>query len=70
MLLSLSPNNNNPTFPQSQQGRAGVVIATTALLWCTEAMPLMITALVPAILFPLAGVMTAKAVAATYFNVS
>ncbi|KAL5262736.1 hypothetical protein ACHWQZ_G008214 [Mnemiopsis leidyi] len=48
--------------------RAGVVIATTALLWCTEAMPLMITALMPAILFPFAGVLDTKEVSAVYWN--
>ncbi|XP_063693484.1 Na(+)/citrate cotransporter-like [Bolinopsis microptera] len=48
--------------------RAGVVIATTALLWCTEAMPLMITALMPAILFPFAGVLDTKQVSAVYWN--
>lgn len=50
--------------------RAGVVIATTAILWCTEAMPLMITALVPTILFPFAGVMDTKDVSKQYYNVS
>ena len=56
--------------PQQKKERAGVVIATTALLWCTEAMPLMITALMPAILFPFAGVLDTKEVSAVYWNVS
>jgi sodium-dependent dicarboxylate transporter 2/3/5 len=55
---------------QQKKERAGVVIATTALLWCTEAMPLMITALMPAILFPFAGVLDTKQVSAVYWNVS
>ena len=55
---------------QQLKERAGVVIATTALLWCTEAMPLMITALMPAILFPFAGVLDTKQVSAVYWNVS
>ena len=58
------------TFPpQQKKERAGVVIATTALLWCTEAMPLMITALMPAILFPFAGVLDTKEISAVYWNV-
>lgn len=50
------------------KARAGVVIATTAILWCTEALPLMVTALMPAILFPFAGVMDTKEVCSKYFN--
>ena len=49
-------------FCQAKQGRAACVILATAMLWMTEAMPLMITALVPAIMFPLVGVMDTKEV--------
>ena len=33
-----------------------------ALLWCTEALPLAVTALFPIILFPLMGIMEASKV--------
>ena len=38
------------------------MILATAFLWMTEAMPLMITALIPAIMFPLVGIMDTKEV--------
>ena len=62
-------NSHTLIPPQQKKERAGVVIATTALLWCTEAMPLMITALMPAILFPFAGVLDTKEISAVYWNV-
>lgn len=33
-----------------------------ALLWCTEALPLAVTALLPIVLFPLMGIMDASEV--------
>lgn len=39
-----------------------------AILWLTEALPLSITALLPLVLFPLLGIMPAKAVSARYVN--
>lgn len=57
-----------PHTKEALPGKAGVVITITALLWCTEAVPLMITALVPVILFPFAGVVSSKDLSAVYFN--
>ncbi|CAO2644383.1 Solute carrier family 13 member 2 [Lemmus lemmus] len=39
-----------------------------ALLWCTEALPLAVTALFPIVLFPLMGIMDASEVCVEYFN--
>ena len=50
------------TPSQNKEGRAACVILATALLWMTEAMPLMITGLVPAVMFPLVGIMDTKEV--------
>ena len=52
---------------QAKQGRAACVILATAMLWMTEAMPLMITALIPAIMFPLVGIMDTKEVGSQVF---
>lgn len=53
---------------ENKEGRAACVILATALLWMTEAMPLMITGLVPAVMFPLVGIMDTKEVCDKYFN--
>ncbi|KAL5270158.1 hypothetical protein ACHWQZ_G001031 [Mnemiopsis leidyi] len=53
---------------KAKEGRAACVILATAFLWMTEALPLMITALIPAIMFPLVGIMDTKEVCAKYFN--
>ena len=39
-----------------------------AVFWCTEAISLAVTALLPLVLFPLFGVMPAKDVAVQYFK--
>uniref|UniRef100_A0A672G279 Solute carrier family 13 member 2 n=1 Tax=Salarias fasciatus TaxID=181472 RepID=A0A672G279_SALFA len=38
--------------------RCGYAIALMALYWCTECMPLAVTALLPVVLFPMMGIMT------------
>ncbi|KAK7830051.1 hypothetical protein U0070_003506 [Myodes glareolus] len=43
-------------------------IILMALMWCTEALPLAITALFPIVLFPLMGIMDASEVCIEYFN--
>ncbi|XP_063689332.1 Na(+)/citrate cotransporter-like [Bolinopsis microptera] len=53
---------------EAKEGRAACVILATAMLWMTEAVPLMITALLPAIMFPMVGIMDTKEVSAKYFN--
>lgn len=46
----------------SQQARCGYAIIIMALYWCTECMPLAVTALLPVILFPMMGIMKADEV--------
>ena len=60
----------NATLSQYTEARAGCVILATALLWVTEGMPLMLTALLPAVMFPLAGILDSKTVCSKYFSVS
>lgn len=40
-----------------QEARCGYAIILMALYWCTECMPLAVTALLPVILFPMMGIM-------------
>ena len=46
---------------------AGIAV-WMAVWWLTEAVPLAVTALLPIVLFPVLGVQSGKATAATYFN--
>jgi len=48
--------------------RSGVVAIVMALWWMTEAVPLAVTALLPAALFPILDVMSARDVAPHYYN--
>lgn len=40
-----------------QEGKCGYIIILMALYWCTECIPLAVTALMPVILFPMMGIM-------------
>lgn len=54
----------------SQQARCGYAIALMALYWCTECMPLAVTALLPVVLFPMMGIMKADEVKSTFQNIA
>lgn len=54
-------------FPSSE-ARGGYAIIIMALYWCTECMPLAITAMLPVILFPMMGIMTADKVSIEYLR--
>lgn len=43
-----------------QEAECAYVIIVMAVYWCTEVLPLAITALLPALLFPLFGIMQSK----------
>jgi sodium-dependent dicarboxylate transporter 2/3/5 len=60
-FFDLDPNNTAVT-------RTAAVAILMAVWWITEAIPIPATSLLPVALFPILGVMTGKAVAATYFN--
>lgn len=51
-----------------QEASCGFVIILMALYWCTECMPLAMTALLPVILFPMMGIMESGAVRKHYTN--
>ncbi|MFM7028418.1 MAG: SLC13 family permease [Chakrabartia sp.] len=48
--------------------RTCALVVLMAILWMTEALPLTITALLPFVVFPFMGVMTADKVAAAYYS--
>ena len=50
--------------------RGAYVMVLMAVLWITEALPLAVTSLLPAILAPALGILTSKQIAANYFKVS
>uniref|UniRef100_A0A8C6L702 Solute carrier family 13 member 2 n=1 Tax=Nothobranchius furzeri TaxID=105023 RepID=A0A8C6L702_NOTFU len=51
-----------------QEARCGYVIILMALFWCTECMPLAVTALLPVVLFPMMGIMKAGDVSIEYLK--
>ncbi|KAF3824965.1 hypothetical protein GH733_010299 [Mirounga leonina] len=50
-----------------QEGRCLFVILLMAVYWCTEALPLSVTALLPIILFPFLGILPSNKVCPQYF---
>lgn len=50
-----------------QEGRCLYVILLMALYWCTEALPLAVTALLPIVLFPFLGILPSNKVCPQYF---
>ncbi|KAK0041015.1 solute carrier family 13 member 5, partial [Biomphalaria pfeifferi] len=51
-----------------RQAKCGYTIAVMAVYWLTEALPIGVTSLIPVVVFPLLGVMTAREVSGIYFN--
>ncbi|KAF1666864.1 Solute carrier family 13 member 2, partial [Aptenodytes patagonicus] len=52
----------------SQEAQCGYVIIVMALFWCTEALPLAVTALFPVLLFPLMNIMDSTTVCREYLK--
>lgn len=50
-----------------QEGKCLYVVLLMAVFWCTEALPLAVTALLPICLFPTLGVLPSKLVCPQYF---
>ncbi|XP_069040416.1 solute carrier family 13 member 2 isoform X2 [Lepisosteus oculatus] len=57
-----------PGHGQPQEASCGFVIILMALYWCTEALPLSVTALLPVVLFPMMGIMTSSNVCVQYLT--
>nr|XP_012805613.2 solute carrier family 13 member 2 [Jaculus jaculus] len=57
-----------PILVHRKEAYCAYAIILMALYWCTEALPLAVTALLPIILFPLMGIMDASEVCIEYFK--
>ncbi|KAL4647579.1 solute carrier family 13 member 5-like [Arapaima gigas] len=57
-----------PLLIGTKEACCAYVIALMAVYWCTEALPLAVTALLPALLFPLLGIMKSKEVCMQYLK--
>ncbi|XP_022604165.1 solute carrier family 13 member 2-like [Seriola dumerili] len=57
-----------PLVIPTQEAKCGFVIILMALYWCTECIPLAVTALLPVILFPMMGVMESGEVCIQYLK--
>lgn len=57
-----------PLVIPTSEARCGYAIILMALYWCTECMPLAVTAMLPVILFPMMGIMKAGAVSVEYLK--
>nr|XP_006004909.1 PREDICTED: solute carrier family 13 member 1 [Latimeria chalumnae] len=53
---------------RSKEAECAYTLCVVAVYWLTEAMPLAVTALLPALMFPLFGIMPSNSVASTYFK--
>ncbi|XP_070761482.1 solute carrier family 13 member 2-like [Enoplosus armatus] len=57
-----------PLISPTSQAKCGYVIILMALYWCTECIPLAVTALLPVILFPMMGIMESGEVCIQYLK--
>ncbi|XP_051491402.1 solute carrier family 13 member 2-like isoform X2 [Apus apus] len=57
-----------PLALPTKEARCGYVIIVMALFWCTEALPLAVTALFPVLLFPLMNIMDSTTVCREYLK--
>ncbi|XP_007557815.1 solute carrier family 13 member 2-like [Poecilia formosa] len=57
-----------PLAVPTPEAKCGYVIILMTLYWCTECMPLVVTALLPVILFPTMGIMKASDVSVEYLK--
>lgn len=57
-----------PLVIQTPEAKCGFVIILMALYWCTECLPLAVTALLPVVLYPMLGIMQASEVAVQYLK--
>ncbi|XP_035240329.1 solute carrier family 13 member 5-like [Anguilla anguilla] len=57
-----------PLLIRTMEADCAYVIMLMAVYWCTEALPLAVTALLPAVLFPVFGIMRSKEVCLQYLK--
>ncbi|XP_078278784.1 Na(+)/citrate cotransporter-like [Rhinoraja longicauda] len=57
-----------PLVLRSQEAYCGFIVLLMAVYWCTEVIPLAVTAMLPVLLFPMFGIMTSKEVCKQYMK--
>ncbi|XP_044136208.1 solute carrier family 13 member 1 [Bufo gargarizans] len=57
-----------PLIIKTKEAECAYVLFVVAVFWLSEALPLSVTAFIPALMFPLFGILPSKAIAATYFK--
>ncbi|XP_058231377.1 Na(+)/citrate cotransporter-like [Hemibagrus wyckioides] len=57
-----------PLTVNTSEAKCGFVLILMAVYWCTECLPLAITALLPVFFFPMMRIMTAEDVCSQYFS--
>ncbi|XP_062957027.1 solute carrier family 13 member 1 [Cynocephalus volans] len=57
-----------PLILRDKEAECAYTLFVVAILWLTEALPLSVTALLPALMFPMFGIMQSKEVASAYFK--
>ncbi|XP_051886060.1 solute carrier family 13 member 1 isoform X2 [Pristis pectinata] len=57
-----------PLITKTKESECAFTMLVVAIYWLTEAMPLSVTALLPALMFPLFGIMKSSEVASVYFK--
>nr|XP_033814624.1 solute carrier family 13 member 1 isoform X2 [Geotrypetes seraphini] len=57
-----------PLLIRTKEAECAYVLFVVAIFWISEALPLAVTAFLPAVMFPLFGIMKSKEVASTYFK--
>lgn len=67
-VLVCSPFILLPLAVSTTEAACAYVIALMAVYWCTEVLPLAVTALLPTILFPVLGIMESKDVCMQYLK--
>ncbi|XP_076605756.1 solute carrier family 13 member 5a [Chaetodon auriga] len=68
VVLVCSPFILLPLAVSTTEAACAYVIALMAVYWCTEVLPLPVTALLPTILFPVLGIMESRAVCMQYLK--
>ncbi|XP_061752917.1 Na(+)/citrate cotransporter-like isoform X2 [Nerophis ophidion] len=68
LVVVVSPFLLLPLALSTSEAACAYVISLMALFWCTEVLPLAVTALLPVILFPLLGIMESKDVCMQYLR--
>ncbi|XP_060941223.1 Na(+)/citrate cotransporter-like [Limanda limanda] len=67
-ILVFSPLLLLPLAISTREAACAYVIALMAVYWCTEVLPLAVTALLPTVLFPVLGIMESKDVCMQYLK--